>query len=672
MKGNTLKQSYKEQQLAANQKELARMYSEAADKDSRREAIHQRILAEIQRINALPKGDKGDKGDQGNPGKDGKDGKDGETPIRGKHYFTSADIETLSQYIIKKIKLPEDGKDAVVDHSALAKEIVEKIVKENVIEVEHIKGLRSEIDSYRNQLALKQAGQHGGGDTVSAGSGISITNVNGTKQISATGSGSGTVTDVSVVSANGFAGSVADSTTTPAITLETTVTGILIGDGTGVAAATPNTDYQSPITLTTTGSSGAATFDGETLNIPQYTGGGGGQVDEVVGTTDRIDVDATDPTAPIVDIAATYVGQTSITTVGTIATGTWSGLFGAVSGANLTNLTAANISAGTAGINITGNAATLTIANEATDTTCFIGFYTAASGSLPGKTNTNMTFNSNTGVATFASTVLTTTDINGGTIDGVTIGGSSAGAITGTTVTANTGFMPDANDGAYLGQSGTAFSDLFLASGAVIDFAAGNAVITHSSGILTVSTGDLRVTTAGTNTASVVTVGGTQTLTGKTISADDNTISGIAASSFVLSNGSGNIDGSASQKAIPSGVVVGTTDTQTMTNKRVTRRLTTTNAPGATPTTNSDNVDIMNFTGLSTAITSMTTNLSGTPVDGDLLEFRFTDNGTARAITWGASFSATTVALPTTTVISTMLRVLFEYNGSTWACIATA
>ena len=59
----------------------------------------------------------------------------------------------------------------------------------------------------------------------------------------------------------------------------------------------------------------------------------------------------------------------------------------------------------------------------------------------------------------------------------------------------------------------------------------------------------------------------TATLTNKTISADDNTISGIAASSFVLSNSSGNIDGSAAQKAIPSGVVVGTTDTQTLTNK---------------------------------------------------------------------------------------------------------
>jgi hypothetical protein len=59
----------------------------------------------------------------------------------------------------------------------------------------------------------------------------------------------------------------------------------------------------------------------------------------------------------------------------------------------------------------------------------------------------------------------------------------------------------------------------------------------------------------------------TQTLTNKTISADDNTLSGIAASSFVLSNSSGNIDGAAAQKVIPSGAVVGTTDTQTLTNK---------------------------------------------------------------------------------------------------------
>lgn len=65
----------------------------------------------------------------------------------------------------------------------------------------------------------------------------------------------------------------------------------------------------------------------------------------------------------------------------------------------------------------------------------------------------------------------------------------------------------------------------------------------------------------------VLTDSATQTMINKTISVDNNTISGIAASSFVLSNASGNINGSAAQKAIPAGVVVGTTDTQTLTNK---------------------------------------------------------------------------------------------------------
>jgi hypothetical protein len=56
-----------------------------------------------------------------------------------------------------------------------------------------------------------------------------------------------------------------------------TLTGVLKGNGTSAfSAATAGTDYQAPITLTTTGTSGAATFVGNTLNIPQYTGGGGG------------------------------------------------------------------------------------------------------------------------------------------------------------------------------------------------------------------------------------------------------------------------------------------------------------------------------------------------------------------------------------------------------------
>jgi len=76
----------------------------------------------------------------------------------------------------------------------------------------------------------------------------------------------------------------------------------------------------------------------------------------------------------------------------------------------------------------------ITVANEATDTSCFIAFFTAATGDLGPKTNVNMTFDSNTGVATFASTVLTTTDINGGTIDATVIGGATPAAVTSTIV----------------------------------------------------------------------------------------------------------------------------------------------------------------------------------------------------------------------------------------------
>lgn len=62
-----------------------------------------------------------------------------------------------------------------------------------------------------------------------------------------TGGGSGGgVTTVSVASANGFAGTVANPTTTPAITIETSVTGLLKGNGTGVSGATAGTDYLTP------------------------------------------------------------------------------------------------------------------------------------------------------------------------------------------------------------------------------------------------------------------------------------------------------------------------------------------------------------------------------------------------------------------------------------------
>lgn len=79
----------------------------------------------------------------------------------------------------------------------------------------------------------------------------------------------GTVTTVSVVSANGLAGTVANATTTPAITLSTSVTGVLKGNGTAISAATAGTDYVAPGGALGTPSSGTLT---NCTGLPVATG----------------------------------------------------------------------------------------------------------------------------------------------------------------------------------------------------------------------------------------------------------------------------------------------------------------------------------------------------------------------------------------------------------------
>jgi hypothetical protein len=112
---------------------------------------------------------------------------------------------------------------------------------------------------------------------------------------------------------------------------------------------------------------------------------------------------------------------------------------------------------------------------------------------------------------------------------------------------------------------------------------------------------------------------------------------------------------------------------ETLTNKRVTPRVLTSTANSATPTLNTDSYDSMVITGQSVAITSFTTNLTGTPTSQQKLIISITGTG-AIAITWGASFEASTVALPTTTVTTNRLDVGFIWNAVTskWRCVASA
>jgi Na+/H+ antiporter NhaC len=68
----------------------------------------------------------------------------------------------------------------------------------------------------------------------------------------------------------------------------------------------------------------------------------------------------------------------------------------------------------------------------------------------------------------------------------------------------------------------------------------------------------------------------------------------------------------------------------------------------------------------------MTTNLTGTPIDGQQLWVRIKDAGTAKAITWGASFISGPATLLATTVTSKTHMSLFMYDSvaAKFVCMA--
>jgi hypothetical protein len=117
-----------------------------------------------------------------------------------------------------------------------------------------------------------------------------------------------------------------------------------------------------------------------------------------------------------------------------------------------------------------------------------------------------------------------------------------------------------------------------------------------------------------------------------------------------------------------------TTSAVTLTNKRITKRVLPLSAGSATPAINTDLYDVVHITAQgSTAITSFTSGLTGTPVDGDTLRISVIGSG-AVGLTFGTSFEASTVPLPTTTVAATRLDMGFFWNTETnkWRCMSVA
>ena len=185
---------------------------------------------------------------------------------------------------------------------------------------------------------------------------------------------------------------------------------------------------------------GTVTIDTTALTFVQFSGAGSviagdgltksGNTLNVVGTTNRILVNADS-----IDISASYVGQSSITTLGTISTGVWNGsVIGATYGGTGINNGSYTITLGgnisTAGSLTTAGAyaTTLTTTGNTSVTLPTAGTLATLAGteSLSNKTITASSFSGTTLAASGLVTLTNTTDASAlGTAGVVTSGGLS-------------------------------------------------------------------------------------------------------------------------------------------------------------------------------------------------------------------------------------------------------
>lgn len=195
------------------------------------------------------------------------------------------------------------------------------------------------------------------------------------------------------------------------------------------------------------------------------------------------------------------------------------------------------------------------------------------------------------------------------------------------------------------------------ASSATLTIANGGTLATSGAYSITLTASNTTTVTLPT-TGTLATLAGSETLTNKTLTTP--IISSISNTGTLT---------------LPTSTdtLVGKATTDTLTNKRITKRVQSV-SDASTVTPNADNDDAVDITAIAQAFTIASP--SGTPTNFQTLLIRIKDNGTARAITWGAGYVAGGVSLPSTTVLSKILNLGFIYNTANslnkWQCVASS